>query len=61
MGLFDVVKNLLGGSGIADLAESAGVGEHLGNLTESVQEPLGDLGSVADQVTDSAAPIVEGL
>lgn len=50
MGLFDAIKELLGGAGIADVAESVGLGDQLGGVTEAIQQPLEEVGGVTEAI-----------
>ena len=59
MGLFDAIKDLLGGAGVADLAEQVGLGDQLGGLVEGVQAPIEELGAVPEQIGDAVAPITD--
>ena len=59
MGLLDVIKDLIGGSGVADLAEQVGLGDQLGEVIDAVQQPIEDVAAVSEQVGDAAAPIAD--
>jgi hypothetical protein len=59
MGLFDAIKDLLGGAGVADLADQIGLGDQLDGIVEGVQAPIEELGAVQEQVGDAVAPITD--
>lgn len=59
MGLFDAIKDLLGGTGVADLADKVGLGDQLDGIVESVQAPIEELGAVPEQVGEAVAPITD--
>jgi hypothetical protein len=61
MGLFDAIKDLIGGTGVADLAEKVGLGDHLDGIVEGVQAPIEELGAVPEQVGDAVAPVTEAV
>ena len=60
MGLIDSIKGLIGGSGVADLAEQVGLGEHLTGITEAIQQPAEELTGLQEDLGEVAAPI-EGV
>ena len=59
MGLFDAIKGLIGGTGIADLAEQVGFGDQIAGATEAVQQPLEEFGALHESVGDAIAPIAD--
>ena len=63
MGLFDAIKDMLGGAGVADLADRVGLGDHLDGVTDAVQQPAEELSALQDDVGQVVAPIedVTGL
>lgn len=61
MGIFDVIKDLIGSSGVSDLVESTGIAEQLGGLTDAVQAPVEELGTAAGDVTEAIDPLTGQL
>jgi hypothetical protein len=57
MGLFDAIKDLIGGTGVADLAEQVGLGDHLAGVTDAIQQPVEELGALQEDVGQAVAPI----
>lgn len=57
MGWFDAIKDLIGGAGVADLAEQVGLGDHLDGVTDAVAQPVEELSALQEDVGQAAAPI----
>lgn len=57
MGLFDAIRDLIGGAGVADLAEHVGLGDHLDGVAEAVGQPVEELTGLQEDVEQVAAPI----
>jgi len=61
MGFLDTIKGLIGSTGVGDLLESTGIGEHVQGLTDAVQGPIEELGTVAEDVTAAVDPLTDQL
>ena len=61
MGLMDAIKGLLGGTGVADLAEQIGLGDQVGAAVEAVQQPMEEVVAMQEQVGDAVAPIADAV
>ncbi len=61
MGFLDAIKGLLGSAGVAELVESMGIADQVEGLTDAVQAPIEDLGTVAGDVTAAVDPLTGQL